>query len=527
MKRLLKWILGLAAAVVLVGLTVVLLRAFEARRQPPLKLWHQPLASEIRARDLTETTTLADYLRLEDAVFREMNETVLPAAAPEDRTGANRYWSESPLNPERFPTNWNRTFELAPDGDPRGGVLLVHGLTDAPYSVKAVAEIYRGAGYYALCLRMPGHGTVPGALTEADWEDWRAAVRLGARHVRARIGAKLPFHVAGYSNGGALAIQYALDSLRAGSLPKPDRVVLLSPMIGVSAAAGFAGIIASVGAIPYFAQSRWLEILPEYIPFKYNSFPAHAAEQTAELTSEIHSGVRKAAESGRIRELSPILAFVSLVDSTVETWATIERLYAYLPDNGSELVLFDLNRRAMLRLFLRRDYEAAVRGLFGEAGRPYRLSLVTNAGPDTDDAVDVSAATRSTQVTRAPLGLSWPPQIFSLSHLAVPFRPDDPLFGIEPDRSVDYGARLGTLAPRGERDVLTVPASQFMRLNCNPFFPYLEARVREWIATGPISPAHTAVYPDSGPPSARSSRTGGRGRTRRAGPPRRSPSPGG
>ncbi len=56
---------------------------------------------------------------------------------------------------------------------------------------------------------------------------------------------------------------------------------------------------------------------------------------------------------------------------------------------------------------------------------------------------------------------------------------DDPLFGIQPDMSIDYGARLGLLAPRGERGVLTVPADQFLRLNCNPFFPFLEARVRE------------------------------------------------
>jgi hypothetical protein len=47
--------------------------------------------------------------------------------------------------------------------------------------------------------------------------------------------------------------------------------------------------------------------------------------------------------------------------------------------------------------------------------------------------------------------------------------------------SVDYGVRLGLLAPRGERGVLTVPMDQWMRLNCNPFYGYLEARVRETI----------------------------------------------
>ncbi len=286
----------------------------------------------------------------------------------------------------------------------------MHGLTDSPYSVKAVAEVYRGAGFHALCLRMPGHGTVPGALTEARWEDWRAAVRLGARHVRTRIGVGLPFHIVGYSNGGALAVQYAFDALDADSLPKPDRVVLLSPMIGVSAAARFAKYIAWVGAIPYFARSRWLEIVPEYIPFKYDSFPAYAGQQTAEVTAAVQAAVGKAAKSGRIRDMPPILAFVSLVDSTVETWATIDRLYAYLPENGSELVLFDLNRSSIVRAFLRRDYQAAVRGLFAKAERPYRLTLVTNDRADGPEAAAITAAARSTESVRTPLGLAWPPR---------------------------------------------------------------------------------------------------------------------
>ena len=169
------------------------------------------------------------------------------------------------------------------------------------------------------------------------------------------------------------------------------------------------------------------------------------------------------------------------MDSTVETWATIDRLYGFLGENGSELVLFDLNRHAVVRPFLKRDYEAPVAALFRDTARAYRLSLVTNAGPETAEVVDRSAAAHSQTLRQTALGLSWPPEIYSLSHLAVPFRPDDPLFGIQPDSRTDYGERLGLLAPRGERDVLAVPAEQFMRLNCNPFFPYVEARVREWI----------------------------------------------
>ena len=246
MKRFFKWILGLAVGTVLVIATIILLRAFDARRQPDLKPWHGTLAAEFRAKDLTDATTLADYLRIEEAAFTEMERDVIAQVAPSDRTPYNRYSPDGLVNPLRFPKNWNHTFELVPEGPVRGGVLLMHGLTDSPYSVRAEAELYAREGFYALALRVPGHGTIPGALTVAHWEDWRAAARLGARHVRGKVPAPLPFHVVGYSNGGALAVQYALDTLGNTRLPRPDRVVVMSPMIGVTRFAGAAAVIAKM-----------------------------------------------------------------------------------------------------------------------------------------------------------------------------------------------------------------------------------------------------------------------------------------
>jgi len=485
LKSLLKWLLGLAAGAVLVVLTIILVRAFDARRQLDLKPWHATLASEFRAKDLNDRSTLTEYLRIEERVFAEMEREVIAKVAPSDRGAYNRYSPDGLVNPLRFPKNWNRTYEIVPEGEVRGGVLLMHGLTDSPYSVRAEAELYARQGFYALSLRVPGHGTVPGALTVARWEDWRAAVRLGARHVRGRVPAPRPFHIVGYSNGGALAVQYALDTLGDSALPRPDRVVLMSPMIGVTrfsgVAEGIAKMVTAVGSVPYFAQSRWLEIQPEFNPFKYNSFPAFAAEQTVEITQAIQASVEKEAASGRIRQLPPILAFSSLVDSTVETWATVDALFGRLQDNGSELVLFDVNRSALAMGFLKDNFDSRLAALLANPGRHYRLSLVTNARAGAPDAVVKSLAPGSTEAVETPLGLAWPPQIFSLSHLAVPFRPDDPLFGITPDTSTDYGVRLGLMAPRGERGVLTVPMDQWMRLNCNPFYGYLEARVREGI----------------------------------------------
>src|SRR5262249_15381892 len=187
---------------------LVLFRSWEAKRHPFLKAWHRFVPpSEVRAADLTAGFTLADYLRREDQVFREVDENVTQRLEAEDRTPTNRYFPDSLASPRRFSRDWNRTFEIAPEnGAIRGGALLLHGLTDSPYSMRRTAEILKSEGIYCLGLRVPGHGTVPGALTKAVWEDWSAATRVGVRHVRGRIGDGKPLYLVGYSNGGALSV---------------------------------------------------------------------------------------------------------------------------------------------------------------------------------------------------------------------------------------------------------------------------------------------------------------------------------
>ena len=228
-----------AVGLAVVLATIVLLRAFEARRPPVLKPWHRFVPpSEVRAADMPASFTLEDYLRREDQIFREVREQIEDRLAPEDRTNGNRYFTESASSPRRYPQDWNRTFEMVP-AEIRGGALLTHGLTDSPYSMRRAAEILRDQGFYVLGLRVPGHGTVPGALTQATWQDWLAAVRVGVRHVRRRVGEGKPLLLVGYSNGAALSVKYSLDALEDASLPKADRIVLMSPMIGVSPAAAW------------------------------------------------------------------------------------------------------------------------------------------------------------------------------------------------------------------------------------------------------------------------------------------------
>ena len=40
-------------------------------------------------------------------------------------------------------------------------VLMLHGMSDSPYSLRHLAEVYRARGFVVLIPRMPGHGTAP------------------------------------------------------------------------------------------------------------------------------------------------------------------------------------------------------------------------------------------------------------------------------------------------------------------------------------------------------------------------------
>jgi hypothetical protein len=84
-----------------------------------------------------------------------------------------------------------------------------------------------------------------------------------------------------------------------------------------------------------------------------------------------------------------------------------------------------------------------------------------------------------------PIGLKWPPEVFSLSHVALPFPEDDPVYGSLATDSPTAPVALGLLSPRGEKSVLTVPVEVLMRVSANPFFPYLAKRVSDWVAVPP------------------------------------------
>ncbi|EOX3820225.1 alpha/beta hydrolase [Enterobacter quasiroggenkampii] len=469
---------GMVVGIVLVVLLAV--RVYLSQQGPELHLWHTWRADEMSVREL-DNADFAGYLAREKAIFTDLDNAVTAKTAGEEQTPLNRYYRQSLVWPGQFAPDANRSFVLMPAGKPRGAVVLLHGLTDSPYSVRRLAVNYQQHGFVAVVPRLPGHGTAPGALTDVDWEMWLAATRLAVREATRLAGDAVPLHLVGYSNGGALAMKYALDALDAPALRKPQQVILLSPMIGVTAFARFAGFAGLPALLPPFAKAAWLNISPEYNPYKYNSFPVNAARQSWLLTKALQEQIGRAARENRLANLPPVLAFQSVMDSTVSTRAVVSGLFDQLPANGSELVMFDINQAASFRPLFKPSSWTATTALLPVAQRRYGVTIITNASEHSFSTVAKITPAGRTQETVVPLAQSWPQDVYSLSHVAVPFPPDDDLYGREPGVKNRYGISLGTIALWGETSVLSVGKEALMRVTSNPFYDFMQERINSRI----------------------------------------------
>lgn len=487
--RPLRWAL---VVILVVAVVVFGLIAHDARQGPPLEPWHTFVPPEL-AIDALDHGDWRAYVSAENALFAAMRTEVSQKLAPGAKVRYNRYFADSPVYPARFVRDWNRSFIIEPVGDTVGAVVLLHGLTDSPYSMRHVARAYADAGFVALGIRLPGHGTVPGGLTSVDWEHWMAATRLAVREARQRAGATLPLHLVGYSNGGALAVKYSLDALENDQLPRADRVILISPMIGVTRFARFAGLAGVPAVFPAFAKSAWLGTQPEFNPFKYNSFPVNGARQSYRLTDALQTQLVRIAENGGLEALPPMLTFQSVLDHTVSTRAVISALYAYLPPNGSELVLFDVNRTLKFNPLLRPNSANALDRLLPKPPSPFTLTVVANAAVGNTETVATTIAAGQTDGVARPLGIAYPAEIFSLSHVALPFPLDDALYGLTPDPREDFGVTLGNLVARGERGALMMNLDTIFRVSSNPFFPFMLSKIEETLRDPPEQPAGSTV----------------------------------
>jgi carboxylesterase len=193
------------------------------------------------------------------------------------------------------------------------GVLLCHGFTGSPQSLRPWAEFLAEAGLSVSLPRLPGHGTTWQEMNRTRWGDWYAEVDRAFQELRA--DAEVIF-VAGLSMGGCLALRLAEQrgsDVRGLVLVNPSvtadtRLFLLAPVLKL--------VVSSLKAIGDDIKK------PGMTEGSYDRTPTKAAASLP--------GLWKATQAQLGQVSAPVLVFKSTEDHVVGP-ASLEMLRRSLP----------------------------------------------------------------------------------------------------------------------------------------------------------------------------------------------------
>ena len=127
---------------------------------------------------------------------------------------------------ETAPAGWMQDWSAVGSGkNARTGVLLVHGFTGAPPSMRPWAEFLHSKGYSVRLPLLPGHGTKPEDLNKVKWQEWPDKVKSELEEL---FKVCDQVFIAGLSMGGGTALYVAeeYNDRLAG-------IILVNPMIHV------------------------------------------------------------------------------------------------------------------------------------------------------------------------------------------------------------------------------------------------------------------------------------------------------
>jgi carboxylesterase len=96
------------------------------------------------------------------------------------------------------------------------GILLIHGFTGAPGSMKKIGEELFADGYTVYGIRLPGHGTHITDMEKTTWQDWLDAARKGVLELSQKCDKVF---VCGLSMGGLLSLILASELPIDGVIP--------------------------------------------------------------------------------------------------------------------------------------------------------------------------------------------------------------------------------------------------------------------------------------------------------------------
>lgn len=181
------------------------------------------------------------------------------------------------------------------------GVLLSHGFTGSPFSMKPWGEYLSERGYAVEVPRLPGHGTSWQEMNRTGWADWYAEVTRAFEKLSGENDAVV---VAGLSMGGALVLRLAADH--------PGRVagvVVVNPAVSTTRKDVLALPVLKhlVGAFPGVANDIKKADTDEH---GYDKSPLKAAASMMQAWKPLREDLS--------RITAPLLYFRSTVDHVVD-----------------------------------------------------------------------------------------------------------------------------------------------------------------------------------------------------------------
>lgn len=181
------------------------------------------------------------------------------------------------------------------------GVLLCHGFTGTPSSMRPWGERLAEENFTLSCPRLPGHGTTWQECNRTRWTDWYDCVRSEFDSLADRCDSVFVF---GLSMGGTLALRLAQElgpSVSGLALVNPSVLTLrkdakLLPVLGrfLPSVKGVAGDIAKPGTTE----------------LAYDRTPVRAAASLSVLWKVVRRDLHKVTQ--------PLLLLHSVVDHVVE-----------------------------------------------------------------------------------------------------------------------------------------------------------------------------------------------------------------
>ncbi|MFK4639645.1 alpha/beta hydrolase [Paenarthrobacter histidinolovorans] len=198
-----------------------------------------------------------------------------------------------------FLSSWSGT-------GPRVGVVMSHGFTGSPHSVRPWAEHLAAAGYAVRLPLLPGHGTTWQDMAKRSWQEWHRAVDDAYLELAAECDYVF---AAGLSMGGTLALRIAATRPVAGTVVVNPGLVLDDPRAVIVAALKYV-----VKTTPAIANDI---LKPDQDEGAYARTPVAAAHQLKKMYKDT------AAILPRIS--APVRVYRSTVDNVISN-ASLEFL---------------------------------------------------------------------------------------------------------------------------------------------------------------------------------------------------------